>query len=541
MFSAACIRALSFVALAMMANAGDFLGQQVTKELVEEALLAELSAAAGSARIAAIEEELRPMYSSLPKDSEGLVESSVVRYILHRYFVHKHGWYVKGLSPFTYRKALNETNTGEFVTELAPAYIQELLMKQLQHAGMQLRGLAVFAATMSDLIHADGLKNLYAVYDRLGVSTSEANSMDFLRAIRGYLSAIVVGFDTEVTGASSIASLEYQARDVYPEYDDLMLWIEDTRLDHRFRDLSRRNPFVSGDGVSFHEVDRLVHALYHQFGTLNNRECITVRESLVSDEYPNTGRVPLSKFYAGTDNNLKESVDYIRNMGALDEAQPGNPTVVIPNYMSSPARCMPFSSYFSVCCPDMCESVIRQVEVAVAAPVAEPRRLADIVSGISSETQPAPRNLSSLLLTRLEEIGTYHHGQVPLHGRLFMQWLHHAYPRECPYPHASGTVNPVSQEEWILLHDELDNVMASDAEMAAHPAKDMSSVSMEQLPWTEVEELVAVLNKPVARTWRFFRPAMMVVSVLSFALPLVRASAAVFGKVQADKTHVHLV
>jgi len=261
----------------------------------------------------------------------------------------------------------------------------------------------------------------------------------------------------------------------------------------------------------------------------------------VSDEYANTGRVPLSKFYAGKENNLKESVDYIRNMGALDEADPGNPAVVIPNYMSSPARCMPFSSYFSVCCPDMCESVLRQVEAAVAAPVAEPRMLADIVSGISSETQSAPRSLSPLLLTRLEEIGKYHHGQVPLHGRLFMQWLHHAYPRECPYPHASGTVNPVSQEEWLLLHDEIDEVGASDDEMAAYVSKELSGVSMEQLPWTDVEELVAVRNKPAGRTWSFLRPAMMVVSVLSFALPLLRASAALLSKVQADKTQMHLV
>merc|ERR550525_922627 len=119
---------------------------------------------------------------------------------------------------------------------------------------------------------------------------------------------------------------------------------------------------------------------------------------------------------------------------------------------------MPFSSYFSVCCPDECESVLRHIEAAVAEPSAAPERLADIVSSTPSDTQEAPRNLSATLVARLDEIADRHQGRVPLHGRLFKQWLHHAYPRECPYPHVSGTVKAVTQDEWLHMHPELDNV-----------------------------------------------------------------------------------
>jgi len=42
-------------------------------------------------------------------------------------------------------------------------------------------------------------------------------------------------------------------------------------------------------------------------------------------------------------------------------------------------------------------------------------------------------------------------GKVPLHGRLFTQWLHHVYPRECAYPHLSGTTSPTQLEEWMKV------------------------------------------------------------------------------------------
>merc|ERR1719188_2258132 len=82
-------------------------------------------------------------------------------------------------------------------------------------------------------------------------------------------------------------------------------------------------------------------------------------------------------------------------------------------------------------------------------PSAPPSEVAAVVSNLPSDTVYAPRNLSKALLDRLGDIAQLHGGSVPLHGRLFAQWMHHAYPRECPFPHVLGTTKPVSQEEYL--------------------------------------------------------------------------------------------
>merc|ERR1719456_1749472 len=45
-----------------------------------------------------------------------------------------------------------------------------------------------------------------------------------------------------------------------------------------------------------------------------------------------------------------------------------------------------------------------------------------------------PQNLTAQMVSKLFLVAAQHGGQVPLHGRLFSQWLHYAFPYECPYP-----------------------------------------------------------------------------------------------------------
>ena len=46
--------------------------------------------------------------------------------------------------------------------------------------------------------------------------------------------------------------------------------------------------------------------------------------------------------------------------------------------------------------------------------------------------------LETKLVSHLEAVAEQNGGQVPLHGRLFAQWLHYVFPYECPYPQRSS-------------------------------------------------------------------------------------------------------
>merc|ERR1719210_2186600 len=163
---------------------------------------------------------------------------------------------------------------------------------------------------------------------------------------------------------------------------------------------------------------------------------------------------------------FSESVDYLRHIGALDETDPKRMNVVIPNYIQSQSNCIAGSSFYSVCCFDECEGLLGHVEREVRAPSAYPPQIIAVVSNLQSDTVHAPRNLSKALLSRLGEIARHHGGSVPLHGRLFAQWMHHAYPRECPYPHLSGTVR---------AQKPLDFTMATQTS-PVHTKEEMSSI-----------------------------------------------------------------
>merc|ERR1719362_2421608 len=268
-------------------------------------------------------------------------------------------------------------------------------------------------------------------------------------------------------------------------------WVQDLRPTLDFVQRARLNPFASqGD---FHRVAEVVHELGHRFGAFQNLECQALKQTLVDMEHRGSGRVLLSKFYSGIDDRdwpFIESVEYLRNLGALDDNDPRRPSVIIPNFLSSPSNCLAPSSFYSVCCIDECEGLLAHVELMVAEPSATADRLVEVVSKLESDTVEAPRTLSLEQLSRLDEIAAFHGGRVPLHGRLFAQWMHHVYPRECRFPHVAGTTVPLNQQEFLNKFG-LDHEV-SDDEIALHlNASIADNTQTLALPWTDMEELIA--------------------------------------------------
>merc|ERR1719401_1966056 len=263
--------------------------------------------------------------------------------------------------------------------------------------------------------------------------------------------------------------------------------------------MSIRNPFVKQD-YSFDASVAFVQDMSHNFVNFQNLECMSLKSRLVDMDRQGSGRVLLRDFYAGfkddPSHHFAESVDYLRNLGALDDRDLTRTSVVIPNYIISKTNCLAASGFYSICCSNECEGLTRHLEIEIAAPSATPARIAEVISSLSSDTVDAPRNLSSALLGRLDEIAKLHGGEVPVYGRLFSQWMHHAYPQECPFPQVSGTANPLSPEQW-MAQGQAEEVSMEEVDKYLAMVPSAESV-VEELPWTAVEELVVDYVKPSA-------------------------------------------
>merc|ERR1719330_825024 len=217
-----------------------------------------------------------------------------------------------------------------------------------------------------------------------------------------FISAYLDFDETVAKSRKELEEMKKRVEDTYPEFEATLMWLRDLRrisdLDH----FSRRNPFV-GQAASFDMLVEFALEAGHHFGAFQNLECHALKSKLVDMEHMGTGRVLLSTFYAHAlagDWQFMESVEYLRNQGALDETDPERPSVVIPNYMNSLNMCLTASNFYSLCCVDECNALMATLERAITVPQAAPDRIAQIVSGMPSDTVDAPRNLSSALLAR---------------------------------------------------------------------------------------------------------------------------------------------
>merc|ERR550539_1259107 len=138
-----------------------------------------------------------------------------------------------------------------------------------------------------------------------------------------------------------------------------------------------------------------------------------------------------------------------------------------------------------------------KLEREIAAPDATPAQIIGLVSGMSSASVVAPRNLPTKLVNRLDDVAAQHAGTVQLHGRLFAQWMHHAFPRECPFPHVSGSTTPVTPDEWL---DSKGNDGYATREEMLQYANKATGVVPQDLDWIDHEELLVPIVKRSSST-----------------------------------------
>jgi len=261
--------------------------------------------------------------------------------------------------------------------------------------------------------------------------------------------------------------------------------------------------------LDFKAMGSIVEEIGATYGTYNSMECDTLKSELVDVESQKAGRVRLSDFYEKGRSStfaLSEKVDYLRVLGALDETDPNQLHVIIPNYVGARPNCMVTSKFYAICCSNECENLMGALENSLASEAALPEQIIQLVSGLSSDTVSAPRRLSATLVGRLHSIAESNEGKVPLQGRLFAQWMHHAFPRECPFPHQDGT-NPQTPDEWMQGSGHATS-KASEEEMKAHVGRDTEEkprgpearqhhhFEEHELPWSDSEKLLV----PSART-----------------------------------------
>jgi hypothetical protein len=512
-----------------------------------------------------IEQMLSPMFGSVTKNANGKLGSAAAGYVLHRVFVQRHGWFIRALEPAGNALASwNTSNPVSILEERVPQHVQDLFEKRLGSKGLGLKELAILAGTLEHLVHSEALERLKVSYAAKGLSQEDVLSdEEAMGVLDMYMSLYILGFlhkgDLASMSVEKAQELHENILELYPPWPETQQFLREVH----------RSVAPKRDYLYFNEIENVIAEIGERYGRFQDIECRQFKDWLVAIEDPSVGgagRVRISDFYGQALNHDKwqfsESIDYLRQLGALDDSDPSNLRVIIPNYISGPSNCVASSSYYSVCCMDECEGILGRLEQLVAAPEAAPSTILSLIPTISSATMPSNRTLSHWLHHRLDEIAKHHGGRVPLHGRLFAQWLHYAYPRECNFPHAAGTIDPQRPEDLMTGGDiSEDDISANETVMKrvleeAAPVKHRvpgseTLASEESAMWSMHEELVVwrPAGEPVGHWWFSTHPMKgfggrmiaMFGAVLSLSIALVRSLEPALGNSQKGTSEKYYV
>jgi hypothetical protein len=474
--------------------------------------------------ISKIEAELFPMWRTLPKNSYGRVERRTLRYLAHRHFMKKSSLLVRGFEP---SRPVNQSHWGaaDILSQQVPAYVESRLESEraLKH-GFSLNDAAFMIVMLEKLIfdsESTLLEQAYAAASQLTTSSLSHKSLSAI--LENYMVHWLMGDDQE--GIQILMKNRTLLSRAFPHWNQLIAFAEGQLKTLEFaRQASGQKNALSGE-FSFDDAHAVVGGITKSFSSFWESECASMKTQLVEMDTLGTGRVKLSKFYGtGLDADWRfgESEGYLRELGALDETSRWlGKQVIIPNYMQAASNCIVSTAHYLVCCVNECESLLGEIEQAVGSSVATPNEILALVGNMTSQTtldDDEPPMLKGSLTSQLEDIGRKNGGVVPLHGRLFAQWLHYTFPRECPFPHKTGTATSSTPSEFG------DSYLAQKEDMQRHAENDKETPAsfhetegewMSQ--WSPEEELMVEYSGILHAPWEG-RGVLLMIGMLALLL-----------------------
>jgi len=447
-----------------------------------------------------IEGVLMPMYRTLPKNTHGNLERRSLRYLAYRYFHQKSALVIRGFEP---TRPVNDSAWGaaDILSEQVPGIVESVF--ESQHAleyGFDLHDAAQMVAALEQLIFDSESQLLEKIYGLQHKPLQRPLSEQGLgQVLEAYMAIWMAGDEvTQYLGKSS------DLAQIFPHWDKIVHFAHGqvSALNYQRQHQVKLSSGTSGGNAllprySFEDAHAVVGTITSSFASFWESECREMKRKLSTLDRQRTGRVPLSKFYGKslTDSEWRfgESESYLRDLGALDETSWLGKQVIIPNYIQGANNCIVAASHYMVCCINECEPIMAEIETAVGAPLARPEQLLDLVGNLTLADDDGVK-LDAHLVAQLESIASANGGQVPIHGRLFAQWLHYVFPRDCAFPHKTGAAQALSPTQYG------EGYLASDNEIETH-AKDTSAevplatMAKEELQWmsqwSHDEELIA--------------------------------------------------
>merc|ERR1719410_123106 len=305
------------------------------------------------------------------------------------------------------------------------------------------------AAVIEQLVLDETLVLMQTAYFFNGFGTSAlVDSKALLEILDSYVLLFEAGSKANLNDARKHLDLKVRLSK-HGNWNEVQDHVRDTVGNAEYAWKEFRNPFVP-NLYSLDDAWHLAEHVINGYGAVQDNECVRMMEALVQLDPKGNGRVPLSTFYSqplSAEYQFKEAAHYLQMIGALDDTS-GTPQVRIANYVQGPSNCLAHSTYFSICCLAQCDGLVKELEGSAQAPTVPPEQLLILASNLSSRSVDAPRRLSSDLKQKLHAIAQRHGGKVPLHGRLFAQWMHFAFPLECPFPHVAGNASVMSTWHW---------------------------------------------------------------------------------------------